>query len=172
MLIGISMVDGLPDGTMSKIAKKFDVDARTIRRVWQSSKLSRSLGKIVSNEVESKNKERGYKSKRWNEEDIFEAIKAIPYRRRPTWDALAQQIGVPETTLRRLKGKGVFRHSSPLKPFLSDEHMIARIDQCISKISMDGMCLRYRNLYDEVHIDEKWFYLTEDGSTSIQRIPS
>lgn len=170
MLLGISMVGRLPDGIFVKVAKKFDISARTIRRVWQRAKITRKQGKTLTDEVESKNKERGYARKRWDSEELFEAIKAIPFRERPTWDALAQRIGVPESTLRRLKGQGLFRHTSPLKPFLTDEHMIARIDHCISKINPSRPAntpRRYRNMYDEVHVDEKWFYLTEDGQTFI-----
>ena len=96
----------------------------------------------------------------------MEAIKEIHYQKRNTWEQLADRLGMPETSLRQFKGKGLFKHTSPLKPFLTDQHMIARVDHCLSKVD-PGNPLVYGNLYNEVHVDKKWFNLTEDGQTFI-----
>ena len=53
-----------------------------------------------------------------------------------------------------------------MKPFLTNEHHIAQVDQCLSKVDGESPG-HFQNLYDEVHVDEKWFYLTEDGLTYI-----
>jgi len=166
MLVGITMVRELDHSDFHAIGKKFGVKARTVRRVWNLAETARETGVIKLEEITSKNVVRGQNRKKWNEESLFEAIKAIQYRKRGTWEQLADQIDAPATTLRRLKGKGLFKHTSPLKPFLTDEHMIARIDHVLSKIDPERPEW-YRNMYDEVHVDEKWFFLTEDGRTFV-----
>jgi hypothetical protein len=58
----------------------------------------------------------------------------------------------------------LFRHSSPLKPYLTDAHKTARLSYCLAKIDKSGSGLaRFKNHYDEVHVDEKWFWITKDG---------
>ena len=165
-LLGMASFGELPKGSYGKVAVKFEVRPRTIRRLWLTANKTREQGKIDETEVLSKSNQRGINSKRWNEYDILEAVKAIHWRKRPTWEQLADQLGMPETSLRRLKGKGLFKHTSPLKPFLTDQHMIARVDHCLSKVNPDNQ-LVYGNLYNEVHVDEKWFNLTEDGQTFV-----
>lgn len=166
MLNGISMVGQLCAEIFDQMAKKFDVHPRAIRRVWQRAVVSKQQYMIVEHEILSRNINRGYKRKRWKEEALLDAVKDIPYRMRMTWDALSEQVGVPVSTLRDMKGIGLFCHTSPLKPCLKDKHHIARLDQCISKMDPDNPSF-YRNLYDEGHVDKKWFYLTEDGTTLI-----
>jgi hypothetical protein len=55
-----------------------------------------------------------------------------------------------------------------LKPKLYDDHYLNRLYHCISKINRNTINsvtgLKYSNtLYNEVHVDEKWFYLVQDG---------
>ena len=163
-LLGASKVGKLTNSFWEDLAKKFDVRPRNLRRVWQHATQSRAAGKVVFEEICSKSKERGKNRRRWDEHETMEETKKIPFRNRTTWEALAAQLDIPETTLRRFNKKGVFRHTSPLKPFLTEEHRVARLTQCLSKID-DANPTKYRNLCDEVHVDEKWFCLTEDGQT-------
>jgi hypothetical protein len=50
-------------------------------------------------------------------------------------------------------------HSSALKPSLTDENKLSRVMFVLGKQGENGL---YQNLYDEIHVDEKWFYVTSD----------
>jgi len=53
----------------------------------------------------------------------------------------------------------VFHHSSALKPSLKESQKLARVDFILNEIGPNGF---YGNMYDHVHVDKKWFYLTMD----------
>jgi hypothetical protein len=54
-----------------------------------------------------------------------------------------------------------------LKPKLNDDHYLNRLYHCISEIDRNTLTgvngLKYKTFYNEVHVDEKWFYLVQDG---------
>jgi len=58
------------------------------------------------------------------------------------------------------------RHTNALKPALTDEHLFARIDYCLSMRDPENLA-RYQTMYDMVHVDEKWFFLTSDNECYI-----
>jgi hypothetical protein len=67
---------------------------------------------------------------------------------------------------------GVLRcHTSALKPFLTEENMVSRVAYCLDEIDgaavTGGEEVRYKNMFDRVDIDEKWFYQTSNGKNYI-----
>ena len=50
-------------------------------------------------------------------------------------------------------------HSTVLKPLLSNEHQFQRVCYAAMHLNVDDHL--YDNFYQHVHVDEKWFYLTE-----------
>ena len=71
-------------------------------------------------------------------------------------------------TAYRLKGV-VFRvHKSKLKPALTDKNKRDRVQHALSKIDITTNNPRKcRDLKGEVRVDEKWFFLTQDGECYI-----
>ena len=51
-------------------------------------------------------------------------------------------------------------HTSSVKPFLTPENMAAHIDFCKSYVNLQTN--RFNNMFDYIHIDEKWYYLTKN----------
>jgi len=93
---------------------------------------------------------------------------------------LAAQLEIPQSSLMYiLKEKGsVFRrHSNSLKPKLTAENQAARLQHALSKIDLntttttstrsENPTAKFLPLFDEVHVDEKWFYLCRDGENYI-----
>jgi len=107
--------------------------------------------------VASKSKNSGRKRKNFAEN--LEKMKDVPLNQRSTLRSLSAAIDVPRTSLfRRLKdGDSIKRVSSFLKPTLTDDNKIERLRFCLSKIKQNGF---FPNMMNEVHIDEKWFFLT------------
>ena len=57
-------------------------------------------------------------------------------------------------------------HMSSLKPTLTEENMMSRMELALSFIEKNNTS-KFENMEDLIHIDEKWFYLTKDGQRFI-----
>ena len=53
-------------------------------------------------------------------------------------------------------------HTSSLKPTLTDENKISRMELALLFIDKNNTS-KFNNMEDLIHIDKKWFYLTKDG---------
>ena len=70
---------------------------------------------------------------------------------------VAEHIDIPPTSLWRYWKLGDVRKSTVhMKPALTSQHMRDRVEWCESFIGTSG---EYKDMYEYVHIDEKWFYL-------------
>ena len=49
--------------------------------------------------------------------------------------------------------------TSALKPALTEQHKLLRVTFCLTKI--DPLTRQYNHCYQSVHVDEKWFFITE-----------
>ena len=49
-------------------------------------------------------------------------------------------------------------NSNTLKPVLTEENKVARVEFCLQEKRGEGNL--YNDFYDRVHVDDKWFYLT------------
>ncbi|TBU01191.1 hypothetical protein CWI36_1413p0010, partial [Hamiltosporidium magnivora] len=78
--------------------------------------------------------------------------------------SLSFAIDIPKSTLFDIfkSGKYIKRISSTVKPTLTDKNKMDRLKFCLSKVNLaNNGDLLFDDLYDYVHIDEKWFYLTK-----------
>ena len=86
--------DVLPRGSFTAVAKKLDVHADTISRLWRQAKTSRLEGKV--NRAELQKKERTGRPAMWNEEDFKAKLITIPLGKRRTMRAAAKSMGCPK----------------------------------------------------------------------------
>ncbi|ETV98678.1 hypothetical protein H310_08781 [Aphanomyces invadans] len=90
------------------------------------------------------------------------AVKSVPAHLRMTLAMLASTSGISSTTLwRLLKTKKLRRRTSRIKPMLTDKHKTDRMTfarSFLHETTRQGM--RWHDMLDRVHIDEKWFYIT------------
>lgn len=47
---------------------------------------------------------------------------------------------------------------STVKPLLTEENLTERVRFALSHLNSNGL---FNSMYDHVHIDEKWFYITK-----------
>ena len=95
-----------------------------MHRVWKLAVKSKATGIVDTEKTASNDVVRGFNRRKCRAKDIMEAVKDTPHQKRMTWEALAEQLGMPKSTAREFKKQGLFQHTSPLKPFLTDEHHI------------------------------------------------
>ncbi|XP_021856161.1 uncharacterized protein [Spinacia oleracea] len=77
---------------------------------------------------------------------------------------LAKMFHIGETTFWRMIKRGNVRpHTNPLHPGLQDPNMVQRVKWVINLLEGDNPQTKrqYQPMFDFVHIDEKWFYLSK-----------
>jgi len=148
----------LSRGAILEDAPKFEVSRQTISKVWKKAKIQFNKGNIYADVSSNKNK---CGRKRKNYSKNFNQMKEIPLNHRGTIRSLSCAIDVPKSTLfeRFKEGNILKRISSTVKPILTDRNKQARLQFSLSKVKPDGY---FEDLFNYVHIDEKWFYLTKE----------
>ena len=95
---------------------------------------------------------------------IEHAIKAVDHEDRQNLRTLAACSQVPKTTiLRHMKEEKTLKaRSSRLKPLLSEANKTKRVRFAVGLLQpgLHGTHF-FDNMYNRVHVDEKWFYVTQ-----------
>ncbi|KAH7857582.1 hypothetical protein Vadar_014262 [Vaccinium darrowii] len=139
----------------------FSVDPRTISAILQraNSCIAKGLTVDVSPNL------RGRVGRKRVQLDI-NAISALKFTEGTNIRSIAEAIHMPKTTLHRRVKDGVLRpHTNALKPLLSEEGKRARLRFCISMLEPSSLQSQptFKNMYNYVHIDEKWFFMTKES---------
>lgn len=186
LILWSKLEDGrLPRGSAREVAEFFSVDRSTISRMWREIKikiddaLNNQNGEQVDVEAlltdirfyESGRKLSGRKTK-WDVAALKEAVRNLRLTERQNFRMLARNVSIPLPTVHRLFKMGVFRrHTSSLKPFLTEENKVSRVAYALEEINgatlVGGGVPMFKDMYDRVDIDEKWFYQTSDGKNYI-----
>ncbi|XP_021840109.1 uncharacterized protein [Spinacia oleracea] len=145
-------------GTIRQVVIKFDYTRQAIRKIWQ-----RAVEQKVAMDsylCESRYHNCGRK----RIQITYESIASIGMGDITSIVDLAQMLHLSPTTVwRMVKRKQIKAHSSPLHPGISDECKMTRMRWVLGLI-MDYSIPNdptYYSMYDFIHIDEKWFYLTQ-----------
>ncbi|XP_023760264.1 uncharacterized protein LOC111908693 [Lactuca sativa] len=160
VLLQESLDGRLKKGSASEVASLFSVSKRTVSRIWRQGKnqvdqglpvdLSLNMSMVV-----------GRKRIQINLNQVSE----IPLRRRSNIRSLAKSLNVSKSTMHRWIKEGVLRpHTNAIKPTLTHENKRARLEFCLSKITLSSLFSPLPTFYDMfnvVHIDEKWFYMSK-----------
>lgn len=159
-------VDGKhPHGLLKELSLKFRVSRMFIWRLWSRSGASRAAGRALARDYCSRKKLCGWKGK-YSTDEMKESLKGILLRHRMTVRATAKRLGVSHMTVQRLKEKKEFRRfTSNLRPVLTEINQVARLMFCLDEINESTM--DYKDMYDRIHIDEKWFYMCRDKQSYI-----
>ncbi|KAL7611134.1 hypothetical protein Lser_V15G14332 [Lactuca serriola] len=92
-------------------------------------------------------------------------VSEIPLRRRSNIRSLAKSLNVSKSTLhRRIKEVVLRPHTNAIKPTLTHENRRARLEYCLSKITLSSLFSpipTFHDMFNVVHIDEKWFYMSK-----------
>ncbi|XP_058208226.1 uncharacterized protein LOC131321239 [Rhododendron vialii] len=154
--------NGKVTGALFKeIEESFFVCDKTVRRIWDQGLACVYNGSMV--DVSSKLQGRvGRKRVQINANQFT----SVHYRRRSNIHSLSATLKVAKSTLHRRIKEGVIRpHTNALKPYLSEESKKARLRFCLSMLEPNTLEAQpmFKNMYDYVHIDEKWFYMSHES---------
>ena len=143
---------------LSDAADRFGVHASTIGRLWKKWCAARAADLNNEWSVTSAKSKNGRPLK-YDREQFCESIKVLPLARRRTLRSIANGMGLATGTVFTMmrKDKVLRPHSSAIKPTITEEGRLVRVDFCLEHRGLNGL---YKDMFDRVHIDEKWFYLT------------
>ena len=149
------------DGILHKkdtayVAAQFDLHIRTVQRVWNQGKtqLKNSIPVVVDS------LKKGRVGRKAIPVDL-EALRNIPLKERMTIEDVCAKLNLSKWRIQRYLKKGLIRrHSSSIKPYLTQANKTSRLKWCVDMIKRDFLAdPRFKDLYDFVFIDEKWFFL-------------
>ena len=143
----------------SIVAEHFGLHIQAVQRLWKRGKTQ--LVNFIPVEVSSRKKGRcGRKATPFH----LEQLRDIPLKDRMTIEDLCSKLNISKWKIQRFLKKGLIRrHSSSIKPYLTDANKKARLQWCVDMIDKDILDdPRFKDLFDIVFIDEKWFYLTKN----------
>ena len=93
----------------------------------------------------------------------LEKLRDIPLKQRMTIEDVSSRLGISKSRIHRYLKKGLLRrHSSSIKPYLTEANKKTRLKWCIDMIEQ-GLVddPKFKDLFDFVFIDEKWFYISQ-----------
>ncbi|KAF0715869.1 Aste57867_3131 [Aphanomyces stellatus] len=150
----------LARGKAAELLQKYGISRQTLSKVRKRGQHSRAV--FGRADVAAMKKGRSGRPPKRTVDDVEAAVKSVPPHLRKTFVMLAASSGIPSTTLWRvLQTKKLQRRTSRLKPMVTDKHKADRVEfvQAFVRPSTNGQ-MRWDDMLDRVHIDEKWFYLT------------
>jgi hypothetical protein len=87
----------------------------------------------------------------------LEQLRNIALNQRMTIEDVSIKLGTSKARIQRYLKKGLLRrHSSSIKPYLTDANKKTRLKWCVDMIEQDLLGdSRFKNFFDFVFIDEK-----------------
>ena len=142
----------------SIVAAQFGVHIRSVQRLWRRGKtqLDHNIPIVVTSTKQGRS---GRKAIPPN----LELLRNIPLKQRMTIEDVSSKLGMSKSRIQRYLKKGLIRrHSSSIKPYLTDANKKTRLKWCVDMIEQ-GLFddPRFKDFFDFVFIDEKWFYLSQ-----------
>lgn len=148
----------LKRGSYAKAAKEFQIHFKTASRLW----------KRVSERAEGVTVEEALKKKytgsdpSLSQEELSKALREVPLIKRQSIRSAAFACNISNTTFyRALKRGSVVKKRSYVKPLLTEFNCLERMRFSLSHIKDHIRTLPFDDMHNVVHIDEKWFNLTQ-----------
>ena len=158
MLLEGSVQGHLPEGVSLHVSLAMDVLLRCVQRIWNEGQKGGGIHAVVNKRVGHCGRKRI--------ELPMEAITAIPFQDRTTLEDLARRLGVSKSHVHKhLKEGKIERHSSGIKPFLTDENKKARVQHALNMLEPSTIPHQpvFKHMYNVIHADEKWYYRTRSN---------
>ncbi|CAM9993707.1 unnamed protein product, partial [Pylaiella littoralis] len=147
----------LGKGDLKRVGEQFQQHPQTISRLWKDYNKQKDAGEVDPN-LDNKRKQKSGRKGIDLVVSIQAALAGIPIKNRTT-------IRIPRSTLfDNLKKLGLRAASRYLKPLLTDGNKTARLEWALRWVSSSaGGGHKFHHFEDFVHIDEKWFYICQNG---------
>jgi len=186
-----------PRAVFSNVAACFSVHRSTCMRLWKQIQkelenvatdndnnndndvINNNNNKALPDSLfETKTAQRRKGKFKHDRDEIKRKVKEMPFSKRRRTRQLAAQLEIPQSTIMYIfkqNGSIFKRHSNSLKPKLTDDNQRVRLQFALSKIDLNTTTStrtqvstpKFLPLFDEVHVDEKLFFLCRDGESYV-----
>ncbi|XP_042012385.1 uncharacterized protein LOC121760850 [Salvia splendens] len=148
-----------PRGTLKEAQLKFTISRQNCTRWWNAAKKQQQRGTSV--QLVSVKKVRPYPKRLHLDVDL---LKSMHFSKRCNLLSVAVGLGCSKTTVWRWVKDGlIIPHTSAIKPNLTAANKLLRLRFTVESLELDRILnkIRFRNMHNTIHIDEKWFYMTK-----------
>jgi hypothetical protein len=156
-------------GTSVTAANFFGIDRTSAAKIWKTASDNKNNPDIGFYTASPKRKGRCGRKPLYDLEVLEAAVAEMPRENRKNIRSVAANLGVSTWTVQKMmKENHIRRVSSPLNAYLTENNKWMRLEYAVGQISRmeNGMFSdNFRDSYDEIHIDEKWFNITELTTT-------
>ena len=150
-------------GAITKVAKKNRMPVPVVSRIWKEAKKNRMDPNIGAFTRTSNARQSGRK-RLYDRQEVANAVAQLPIHKRRTIRKLAKALKVPKSTIQRLvkESECILPHTNTIKPILTDENKLSRFLYACEQIEGLGDDAKFHDFFKDIHIDEKWFFLSEE----------
>lgn len=146
------------------------ISQQSIARIWKKAINNRADADNGAYSASPNKKGRTGRPLKWNRDEVKAEIQRLPRHLRQSFRCMSANTGIPTTTLFNMlhKDNVIRRHSAAVKPILTEANKMVRYYYATTKLERnrrDNNQLVYASNYNEVHLDEKWFFLTKQSRT-------
>lgn len=169
LVVRMKIEDGVPmlaPRAISDAAKNFKCHNSTISRTWATAKKNYLDPNVKAFRATPQKHKCGRKEK-WDREALKEEMVELTQEDKGSLRCLAEALGIPKSTIHKMvrydEEKIIEVHTSSLKPALTDLNMFTRFLFAAGHVLKvpESVNWKYDAMFSEVHIDEKWFYITK-----------
>ncbi|XP_074364791.1 uncharacterized protein LOC141705797 [Apium graveolens] len=146
----------LKHGEIQEVANLFNVTRRTINTIWSTARRKKTTSQPYNISI------KGHNSGRKRIQVQPNVITKISMRE--CIRDLELQLKVSSTTTNIMIKRGLIKpHTNPLHPALKEANLFQRVEWVLNLLMGDTPTIirQYNPMYNFVHIDEKWFYLSK-----------
>ena len=144
--------------TTKDVSDLLSIPMQTVQKIWRQAKNTPN-----GEDVDVSHRRKGKCGPKKKEIDLSRVMD-VPLHRRTTIRSVAAALDVSKSTMhRRIKEDNLKRHSNAIKPRLKEDNKKARLQFCLSMVDRCSLpnLPKFVDMYNVVHIDEKWFYMTK-----------
>ena len=141
-------------GSLTIVADEIGVACSTISRLWWQARGACKQSLIITPEIASWNNSHA-NCLQYSHVEFRQGLKEVPWHRRKTYRSTAKAMGVALSTVQQmLLHRDVCRiHTSSLKPTLTEENKMSRMELALSFIDKNNTS-KFENMEDLIHIDK------------------
>ena len=155
----------LSRGAIQDASEEFGVNRQSISKIKKLTKDVTDASELLLI-LKPKANSRGRKG--YTQDQIKASVGPVPMNRRRTYRVLAKASKIPRSVLHRaMKSGKLWRHSSSVKPLLTEQNKVDRVKFSLSFVREQAPDLPFNEMFDTIHVDEKWFYLIQVNSSYI-----
>jgi hypothetical protein len=98
-----NLLGKLRHGAITAVANTYNVHHQTIKKIWERARENFQNPDVRAFRASPKKKHNSGRKKKWNHQEVRDAVREIPFHQKRTLRDLAAALAIPLTSLHRMK---------------------------------------------------------------------